>query len=384
MSESIILQGFKPFIGKHCETGSLKRALDYHGLALSEEMLFGLGGGIGFIYWHMKAMPSPFVGTRYGKGTDFPANILKRIGADLSVMETSSPIRGYDELIKLLHAGEPAVIHVDMVYLPYLALPEVAHFGGHVIVVFGLDEKKDEVYIYDRGKNPVTARIADLARARASKFPPFPPKHKLLKIKYPAKIGNLEEGIKTSIRECCHTMLKPPIKNIGINGMEKWARVVTKWPEQFKGMNLLGTLMNGFIYIEIGGTGGSAFRPMYARFLEEASSIINRPALKGIAEMMNESAGVWSEIATGLLPDTWPNLKRMRELMFEKNILFEEQGPGTLDAMIKINGEFDELMGKAVEDLKSAPVFLADVQQSILKCSKIEHKALEKLNSIIG
>lgn len=148
--------------------------LDRHGISLSEEMLLGLGGGVGFIYWYMKLMPSPFIGTRYGKGTDFPRNICKRIGADVSVVETSSPKRGYEELKAILRSGEPAVVYGDMAYLPYFAVPEVAHFGGHVFVVFGLDEEEDEVYIYDRGRNPVTVGLSDLKKARGSKFSPSP------------------------------------------------------------------------------------------------------------------------------------------------------------------------------------------------------------------
>jgi len=384
MSERLILEGFEPFVGKHCETTALKRVLDYHGLSLSEEMLLGLGGGIGFIYWYMKMMPSPFIGTRYGKGTDFPINICRRIGAEVSIIETSSSKRGYEELKALLRTGEPAVVYGDMVYLPYLALPEMAHFGGHVVVVFGLDEAKEQVHIYDRGRNPVTASVDDLAKARGSKFPPFPPKHRMLKISYPAKVGNLEEGIIESIGECCEYMLKPPIKNIGLHGMKKWSKVVAKWPEEFGGINLLGALMNGFIYIEIGGTGGSAFRPMYAKFLEEASRVVNKPALKEIAEMMRESAGVWSEIASRLLPDSWPNLARMRQLMFEKNRIFEEQEPGALHTMNRINGQLDELMAKGVEDLTRRPIFLTDVQQSILRCYEIENRAFKKLSSIIS
>ena len=104
-------------------------------------------------------------------------------------------------------------------------------------------------------------------------------------------------------------MLKPPIKNIGLSGMEKWAKMVVKWPEQYKGIDLFGVLMTEFIYIETGGTGGSAFRYMYAQFLEEASSVIGKPTLKEIAGMMRESAVVWSEIASGLMPDSWPRLK---------------------------------------------------------------------------
>jgi hypothetical protein len=382
MAEKLILEGLKPFVGKHCETTALKRALDYHGLTLSEEMLLGLGGGIGFIYWYMKMMTCPFVGGRNGKVAEFAVTACKRLGAEVAVMETASAKRGYDELKALLRDGEPAVVYLDMAYLPYFAVPEEAHFGGHSVVVFGLDEERDEVHIYDRGRNPVTVSIADLARARGSKFPPFPPKHRLLKIGYPAQIGDLSRGIKDSILECCHNMLKPPIKNIGLAGLQKWAEMVVRWPEQFKGLNLLGVLMNGFMYIEIAGTGGSAFRNMYARFLEEASSIINKPSLKEVAEMMRQSAVIWSQIAEGFLPDSWPNLKRMRQLIVEKNRLFEEQEPGALDGMARINHEFDDLMTKAVEDLKRLPAFLADVQKSILRCHDVESQAFQRLSSL--
>jgi hypothetical protein len=385
VSERFIVKGLEPFIGRHCETTALKRVLDYHGLSLSEEMLLGLGGGIGFIYWYMKMMPAPFVGGRSGKGTDFVTNICRRIGAEVTIMETASSRKGYEELKAILGPGEPVVVYGDMAYLPYFAIPEVAHFGGHVFVVFGLDEAGDRVHIYDRSNKPVTVTRADLARARGSRFPPFPPKHRLLKIKYPPRLKNLEAGIKESIQECCRGMLEAPITNLGLSGMRKWAKLVTKWPEQFSGMNLLGALMNGFIYIETGGTGGSAFRPMYARFLEEASEITREPALNKVAALMRQSALVWSQIASGLMPDSRPALKRMRELMIEKNQLFEEQGQDALVAMNKINEDTDSLMGQAVKDLAAAPPdFLSGVQQSILKCHSLEQGAFQTLRSVIS
>jgi hypothetical protein len=384
MSQKFMVKGLEPFVGRHCETTALKRALDYHGLSLSEEMLLGLGGGLGFIYWYMKMMPAPFVGGRYGKGTDFVTNICRRIGAEVTVMETGSAKKGYEELKALLSVGEPAVVYGDMAYLPYFAIPEVAHFGGHVFTVFGLDEAEDKVHIYDRANKPVSVTIADLARARGSRFPPFPPKHRLLKIKYPPRIKNLEPGIKESIRECCRGMLEPPITNLGLSGMKKWAKLVTKWPEQFSGMNLLGALMNGFIYIETGGTGGSAFRPMYAGFLEEASQIIGEPALNEVAALMRQSALVWSQIASRMMPDSRPALKRMRELMIEKNRLFEEQGQDALAAMNKINEDTDSLMRQAIADLAATPPeFLSEVQQSILKCHSLEQRAFQTLRSAI-
>jgi len=169
---------------------------------------------------------------------------------------------------------------------------------------------------------------------------------------------------------------------LGGTSVEKWSKIVMKWPEQFKGVNLLGALMNGFMYIEIGGTGGSAFRSMYAQFLDEASAIINEPALNEVAEMMRQSAKVWSEIASGCLPDSWPTLRRMKELIIEKDRLFIEQEQNALEAMRKINMEMDELMEKVVEDLQKPPMFLADVRQSIVKCYEIEKKAFSALSSV--
>lgn len=384
MSQRFIVKGLRPFIGKHCETTALKRVLGYHELSLSEEMLLGLGGGIGFIYWHMKRMPAPFIGSRSGKSTEFVTSLGRRIGAEVTIVETASAKKGYTKLKALLSAGEPAVVYGDMAYLPYFALPEVAHFGGHVFVVFGLDEEANRVHIYDRSQDPVTVTIDDLARARGSKFPPFPPRHRLLRIKYPSRLEDLTAGIEESIRECCRGMLKPPMTNMGLKGMEKWSKLVMKWPEKFTGLNLLGALMNGFIYIETGGTGGSAFRPMYAKFLEEASKVTNQPALNEVARLLQRSAAVWSQIASGLMPDSWPSLKRMRELILDKNRLFEESGHDALAAMKRINEDLDRLMRQAAKDLaETPPEFLSQVQQSIVKCLNIEREAFQTLSSII-
>jgi len=383
--EKLIIKGFNQFGGKHCQTTALKNVLDYHGLHLSEEMLLGLGGGIGFIYWYVKVMPSPFIGTRYGKGEEFLIKICERIGGEAIIFQTTSIRKGYEQLKNMLRKGEPVYIFVDMPYLPYLALPEIAHFGGHTIVVFGIDEEENKVYISDRGKNYVTSSIEDLKKARSSKFPPFPAKNKLLKIKYPSKVGNLEKGIKNSIRDCCLNMLEPPIRNIGLAGIKKWANIVPKWSEQFEGLDLFGCLFNTFIYIEIGGTGGSAFRPMYAQFLKESSSILNNPRLNEVAKMFEDSGEVWSKIAAAALPDSWSILRRIRELSFEKNKIFEEQKRGALENMIEINKEVDKLVKKAEEDLKKKDLtlLLTNLQQKILNCYELEEKAFKTLNDII-
>jgi hypothetical protein len=172
--------------------------------------------------------------------------------------------------------------------------------------------------------------------------------------------------------------------------MQKWAGLVLQWPGQFKGLNLFDCLFNTFIYIEIGGTGGSAFRPMYAQFLRESSSILKKTALKEVAEMFEESGKVWSEVAETALPDTWPTLKSIRELSIEKNRVFEEQQPGALEKIRELSTEITDVLirEKAAEEFEElqgqrlVPV-LTELRQKILKLHEVEKKAFEKLNNII-
>jgi hypothetical protein len=387
MNETLLLKDFNCTGGKHCQTTALKGILDYSGYPLSEEMLLGLGGGIGFIYWYIKLMSAPFIGGRNAKPEDFTLNICKRIGAKASIMETSSKRKGYEELKNVLRIGKPAYLFVDMAYFPYLALPENSHFGAHTIAVFGIDEMNNKVYIADRGKKSVTVTIEELEKARNSKFPPYPPKNKLLKIQYPIETKSLEKGIVEAIKDSCNTMLHPPIKNIGLLGMQKWAKLVIEWPKQFKGMSLLGCLYTTFVYIEVGGTGGSAFRPMYAQFLKESAEVINKPALLEVAELFEASGELWSRIAKAALPDSWRSLKRIRELMIDNNRIFEEQEINALDKMKRIGMELNDIMDLASKELsnknREVMELLKDLQDGIRKCSEKEEEAFKALEKVM-
>jgi len=387
MKERLVLKDFTYFGGKHCQTTALKSIMEYHDLHLSEEMLLGLGGGLGFIYWYMKKMPAPFVGGRTGDREEgFLINAIQRFGGDAHVYRSTSEKKGHEELKSILRSGEPAYSFVDMAYLPYMAMPEDAHFGGHTITIYGIDEEEDVVFVCDRGKKGVTISVDDLKRARNSKFPPFQPHNQLLKIELPERVGPLEEGITRAIKDCCHRMFNPPISNFGLAGMKKWAKLVPKWPKQFSGMKLVGCLLNVYIYIEIGGTGGSSFRPMYSGFLREAADILTNPGLEEAAEAFDESGRIWTEIAHLALPDSWPSLGRIRELTLEKNRLFEEQGAGALKKMLAVNDEMEPVMKQAAEELESRDTgrLLSDMKEKILELHQAEEAAFMKLDEVIN
>ena len=387
MEEKLIIKDYTHQTGHHCWTTSFKNAFAYHGINLSEEMAFGLQGGAGFIYWYMKMMLSPFIGTRTGK-TDSLIRACERIGGSATLFETSSVKRGYDELKKILREGEPAFVFADMVYLPYLALPEEAHFGAHTIIVYGIDEEEDKVYVSDAAKKPFIITIEDLNTARNSKHAPYAPKNKLLKIKYPTKPKNLKGGIVDAIKECCNNYLDPPIRNIGHKGIMKWADLIMDWPNQFKGLYLMGCLMNTYIFIEESGSNGGGYRNTYAQFLKESSEIINKSELTDVAKLFEEAGDHWTKLALSGLPDSWSTLKEFRELAKEKNKIFEEQPLEALKKMQEITKESNKVMRAAADELDSAKkvdidALMMGIKDNILLVYEKDKLAFTKLKEVV-
>ena len=59
--------GFQSLETHHCITGSMRHIYDFYDHSVSEEMLLGIGAGVGFIYWHQKGM-APMIGGRANAG----------------------------------------------------------------------------------------------------------------------------------------------------------------------------------------------------------------------------------------------------------------------------------------------------------------------------
>lgn len=91
------IENLKPFNGQHCETTATGTLLQQIGIELSEPMLFGLGEGLGFIYWNMKTMDSPFIGGRI-KTDLLTRNIARNLRIELTVKETSSSQKAWTEV----------------------------------------------------------------------------------------------------------------------------------------------------------------------------------------------------------------------------------------------------------------------------------------------
>lgn len=317
-----LVQNFVHRPGVHCESTALRNIYEFYGFNFSEPMIFGLGSGLGFIYWKMKRMKFPFIG---GRGRDLDKNLCANLGVGLETRQTSSRRKAYQTLTEMLGSGVPAAIRVDMPYLKYLNLSPEAHFGAHTVVVAGLDEQRGVAYLADTQYEKLQiATLGELEEARASRFGPFPAKNSWFEFKFPAELTPLDKAIKRAIAKTVDSMLNPPIRNMGVKGIRHFGSEIVKWLEEYPPQEFGWGYKFTYVYLEEDGTGGGCFRYLFARFLREAGEFINSDGLKSSGDRYEQVGKRWTEVAY-LVRDI-PNGARVgdiQKLLFE--IADEEQ-----------------------------------------------------------
>jgi hypothetical protein len=292
---------FATYPTHHCVTGSLKHIYDHHGFPVSEDLLLGLGRGLGFVYFHIKGT-DPFYGGRANVARPGEEGLEKTAGRRTGVAvyshATSSTRTAQAALRELLEADEPVLVYLDMGFLPYFELPEDYHFGGHVVVVAGYDPDTGRVLVADRDKELHPVGWDALEKARGSQYKPFPPRHTWYTFGFAAARPPSPAEVRESIGEVCHGMLAPPIANLGVKGIRKAIRETVKWPQVLDADALRRTCFNVAMFIDRrGGTGGGIFRYMYARFLGEAAPVTGEPRLAGMGTELTVIGDRWEEVA---------------------------------------------------------------------------------------
>ncbi|QOR35003.1 BtrH N-terminal domain-containing protein [Clostridium sp. 'deep sea'] len=303
-----IVDNFKTLGGKHCVTTALKQIFDYYNCFISEEMLFGLGCGLDFVYLNLASFPmisgrnKPFV---------FEKMLADNLNIKIKCKSSTSNANAVKKTKQIINNNKPVIIYVDMAYLKYLNLNKESHFGGHAVVLFGYDDEKQHYYISDRDnsnfairtpKQPIKSDFHlvsynELAKARNSKYRPFPANNKYLDIDLTDFKGVTEQSVVTSITLTCNKMLKAPAKLLGINGINKFSKEVLTW-NKFKIEKLKLAGINNYFQISAdGGTGGGMFREMFADFLVESAALLNSTVIQNLGYSYKQEAKKWNIIS---------------------------------------------------------------------------------------
>lgn len=294
--------GFVALKTHHCVTGSLRHIYHYYGHPFSEELLLGLGAGVGFVYWHTRGN-LPFIGGRANLERPGVEGLEKAVGRRTGVLvntfRTESTARAEADLLEKLRADQPVMLVLDMGFLPYFDFRgEEYHFGQHVVVACGYDQESGQVLIADRDAKLHPVSLADLAKARNSRYQPFPPHNTWYTFDFDQAHPPEAAEIWQAIHDCATGMLEPPISNLGIKGIAKAAQRILHWPQLLNEKQLRDTCLYTAIMIDArGGSGGGLFRYMYGRFLSEVSELTSQPALSAVGEQMQAIGDQWQRAA---------------------------------------------------------------------------------------
>ena len=295
------LKGFKSLETHHCVTGSMRHVYIYNDHDISEDMLLGIGAGVGFSYWHFKGQ-LPFMGGRANierPGVEGQVRTTgRRTGVVVESYTTASARKAERTLLQMLDTGQPMMIQCDMGFLPYFDFGDMDfHFGWHIVVVCGYDPDTEQVLIADRDKELHPVSMEDLEKARGSTYKPFPPKHKWYTFDFSNKRQPTADEVRQAIAEQVQMMLEPPISNVGVKGIRKAAKMIPKWPDSLDVDELRMALFNTYIFISAeGGSGGGIFRYMFSRFLREAAEITGDARLNESAEEFQRIGDGWEEL----------------------------------------------------------------------------------------
>jgi hypothetical protein len=275
----------------HCETTALGVLLRHEGLDLSEPMLFGLGSGLSFIYWDTKAMAFPFLGGRV-KPFDLTRNLAARLGLTLTVEETTSPRKAWENVAAPIDAGRPVGLQLDCYHLEYFR--SEVHFGGHVVAMYGYDEH--DVYLVDTDQQGGAVRTSrtSLAMARAERGP-MTARNRSFTITLPERSPCWQDQIIPAITDCADAFLAAPIANLGHRGIEKAAGLAPKW--LLRAGDPQHDLPQAALLMEKAGTGGALFRALYRDFLGECIQLIDDDNLRAGHKLYAEAATLWTEVA---------------------------------------------------------------------------------------
>lgn len=290
-------EGFTCFQTHHCVTGSMRELYAFHACEVSEELLLGLGEGVGFMYWQSKGQ-QPFLGGRTSPKLGMEVVAGQRTGVHIELHTTGSATKARKILLATLSSGQPVMLQVDMGFLPYFDFGGGEyHFGGHAVVACGYDPQSEQVLISDRdGLHPVP--LANLEKARGSTYKPFPPKNCWLSFDYSGFHRPTAEETRLAITNQARQMIHPPIRNMGVAGIRTAAERIPLWPGQMSPRDVKDALFNTYILTSpVGGSGGGCFRYMFGRFLAEAAAITGDARLADSAAEFKRIGDEWEAFA---------------------------------------------------------------------------------------
>lgn len=271
------ISGYRSFPGEHCGSVAMRGLLHHYcGLELAEDVVFGLGAGLGVMLLSSPAMsPGTLVA---GRTPSMEIDLAAHLGVDYEERVEPDDERAWQDVREEVLAGRPTMLSGDIFYLDYRDYK--VHFPGHRFVLLGFDDERQVVYIADRiREEPEVCSYPALFKSRN---PPEGLSTRNLwgRFRGAAVKHDLTDATRLAVATCTRRMLGEADTSMeafpaaggatlsgGIAGIRRLAEELPGWAQAGDP----GALASyNAACIEKFGNGGGNFRRMYARFLDWA------------------------------------------------------------------------------------------------------------------
>jgi hypothetical protein len=331
------LKNFITSAGFHTDTNAIKHILHFDCSEevkdlLSEEMLLGIGGGVGYgyftFYYEKEDFSSLFIGTRasWESSTDFINDTLRALGCTPTITQTNNKKVAFDKLVDNIQNEIPTIIAIHQGVFENMKIDQ--NWYQTYSVVYDIDKDKGTANLTNRYAMGVEISLDDLIEGRNNLA--------TSKLKNQAIfIGNRDEVRKIN----AETVMKagrvgivsfikhannPRMTNFGISALEKWESLLTakskqSWIKLFGEPKHLVEALYYTNYWIVNNTDGFALRKKYAQFLKKIGTIINEPLLLNASELFEKSSILWGKLADEALTSEVPEFRKIKELILECN-----------------------------------------------------------------
>ena len=294
----------------HCGSGAFRDLLEFHRLSyssepLSEGMVFGLSGGMGFHFFELPELDPPIY--LVGRTADLERSLCLHLDIDLDLRQGDDPGEGWRWLRDALDRGAPTMVWADIKHLDYLRVR--MHNTMHDIVVTGYDEEAGLAFVADNDRDRIeSCSLESLAQARNSKAFPGPNRHATWLMDFPETLPDLPGAVALALRSAVANMrdagqpIGGPNGAGGLDGVDAFAASYPTWPELFG--SRLGAALKGLrIFIVKAGTGGAMFRSLQGRFLLEAGELLEDRQLIILGGLYTSLSAAWERLGESAADD---------------------------------------------------------------------------------
>lgn len=254
----------------------LRDLLETEGHQISEEMVFGLGCGLGFSYNRSRGMVSAV-----RRPEDFFSTFFKNYGGRCDCQHAGYR-SAWPKIKWNLDRGKPVVVGpLDLRSLTYLKVNRSQ--PTHFVTLVGYEGSY--VYVHD-------CRLEKKQRLSMARLEEAWSNAALYRFSFPKKSRELKVCLPSILLQYSNAFLEPATDNIGITGEESLSGELPDW--QASDDELEATLVG------LNASGGPAFRDVYGWFVVEAKEVLGAPHLEKAAKEFFRAGEYWQDFAKAL------------------------------------------------------------------------------------